>query len=132
MNGVETSVDFPGLTTTLTVSGSTNVALQLPAVSTELVITEETYAFTWQTYQIGSQDADKSSCGTYSLTAAAGQTSDLCVPGLSTVITLPTGAEQSVVSLYAASLQTTVTFPGITTTGVPSEERLPAVLLESA
>ena len=121
VNGVETSVDLPGLTTTLTASGSTNIALQLPAVSTELEITEETYAFTWQTYQIGSQETDKSSCGTYSLTAAADQTSDLCVPGISTVITLPTGAEQSVVSLYGVSLQTTATLPGTTTTFIPEQ-----------
>ena len=121
VNGVETSVELPGLTTILTASGSTNVALQLPAVSTELEITEETYAFTWQTYQIGGQETDKSSCGTYSLTAAAGQTSDLCVPGISTVITLPTGAEQSVVSLYGVSLQTTATLPGTTTTFIPEQ-----------
>ena len=121
VNGVETSVELPGLTTTLTASGSTNIALQLPAVSTELEITEETYAFTWQTYQIGSQETDKSSCGTYSLTAAADQTSDLCVPGISTVITLPTGAEQSVVSLYGVSLQTTATLPGTTTTFIPEQ-----------
>ena len=121
VNGVETSVELPGLTTILTASGSTNVALQLPEVTTEVVVTEETYAFTWQTYQIGSQETDKSSCDTYSLTAAAGETSDYCVPGLTTTIVLPTGATESTVSLYGASLQTTIALPGTTTTFIPEQ-----------
>ena len=118
VNGVETAVDLPGLTTTLTVSDSTNVIVQLPAVSTEVTVTEETYEFTWMTYQVGGEDADKSSCGPYSLSQTAGQTSDYCVPGLTTTIVLPTGATQSQVFLHATALETAFTLPGITTTFV--------------
>ena len=118
VNGIETAVDLPGLTTTLTVSDSTNVIVQLPAVSTEVIVTEESYEFTWQTYQVGGQDTDKSSCGPYSLSAAAASTSDYCVPGLTTTIVLPTGATQSQVFLHATALETAFTLPGITTTFV--------------
>ena len=122
VDGIETAVDLPGLTTTIEVTDSTNVILQLPAVSTEVTVAEETYEFTWQTYQIGGEETDKSSCGPYSLSDAAGQTSDYCVPGLTTTIVLPTGATQSTVFLHAASLQTAFTLPGITTTFATFEE----------
>ena len=118
VDGIETYVNLPGLTTTLTISDSTNVIVQLPAVSTEVIVTEETYEFTWQTYQVGTAETDKSSCGTYSLSNTAGQTSDYCVPGLTTTIVLPTGATQSQVFLHATALETAFTLPGITTTFV--------------
>ena len=118
VNGVETAVDLPGLTTTLTVSDSTNVIVQLPAVSTEVTVTEETYEFTWMTYQVGGDETDKSSCGTYTLSQTAASTSDYCVPGLTTTIVLPTGATQSQVFLHATALETAFTLPGITTTFV--------------
>ena len=118
VNGVETAVDLPGLTTTIEATDSTNVIVQLSEVTTEVVFTEETYAFTWQTYQVGSAETDKSSCGPYSLSNTAGQTSDLCVPGISTVITLPTNAAQGQVFLHATGLTTAFTLPGITTTFV--------------
>ena len=120
VNGIETAVDLPGLTTMLTVSDSTNVIVQLPAVSTEVTVTEETYEFTWQTYQITDENS-KGFCGTYSLSNAAGQTSDYCVPGLTTTIVLPTGATQSTVFLRAESLQTTFSLQGITTTLIPEQ-----------
>ena len=118
VDGIETYVNLPGLTTTLTISDSTNVIVQLPAVSTEVIVTEETYEFTWQTYQVGTAETDKSSCGTYSLSNTAGQTSAYCVPGLTTTIVLPTGATQSQVFLHATALETAFTLPGITTTFV--------------
>ena len=118
VDGIETAVDLPGLVTTIEVSDSTNVILQLPEVTTGVTIAEETYAFTWMTYQVGTDEADKSSCGTYSLSQAAGETSDYCVPALTTTIVLPTGAAQSTVYLHATGLQTAFTLPGITTTFV--------------
>ena len=117
VDGIETAVDLPGLTTTIEATDSTNVIVQLPEVTTEVVFTEETYTFTWQTYQI-SGDNSKSICGAYTLTAEAAQSDDLCVPGISTVITLPTGAAQSQVFLHATGLTTAFTLPGITTTFV--------------
>ena len=117
VDGIETAVDLPGLTTTIEATDSTNVIVQLPEVTTEVVFTEETYAFTWQTYQI-SDDNSKNICGTYTLTASAASSDDLCVPGISTVITLPTGATQSQVFLHATGLTTAFTLPGIATTFV--------------
>ena len=117
VDGIETAVDLPGITTTIEATDSTNVIVQLPEVTTEVVFTEETYTFTWQTYQI-SGDNSKSICGAYTLTAEAAQSDDLCVPGISTVITLPTGAAQSQVFLHATGLTTAFTLPGITTTFV--------------
>ena len=117
VNGVETAVDLPGLTTTIEATDSTNVIVQLSEVTTEVVFTEETYAFTWQTYQIAGGNS-KSICGTYTLTAEAAQSDDLCVPGISTVITLPTNAAQGQVFLHATGLTTAFTLPGITTTFV--------------
>ena len=115
VDGVETAVDLPGLTTTIEATDSTNVIVQLSEVTTEVVFTEETYAFTWQTYQI-SDDNSKSICGTYTLSTAAASSDDLCVPGISTVITLPTNAAQGQVFLHATGLTTAFTLPGITTT----------------
>ena len=112
VDGIETAVDLPGLVTTIEVSDSTNVIIQLPEVTTDVTISEETYVFTWQTYQVGSAETDKSSCGPYSLTAEAGQTSDYCVPGISTVITLPTSLNP--LFLHATALVTAFTLPGIT------------------
>ena len=113
VDGIETAVDLPGLTTTIEATDSTNVIVQLPEVTTEVAVAEETYAFTWMTYQIGSAETDKSSCGTYSLSNAAGQTSDLCGPGISNIVTLPTSVNP--LFLHATGLVTTLTLSGITT-----------------
>ena len=114
VDGIETAVDLPGFTTTIEVTDTTNVIVQLPEVTTEVTIAEETYAFTWMTYSMS--DDGKTSCGPYTLSAQAGQSNDLCVPGISTVITLPTGAAQSQLFLRAPGLTTEFTLPGITTT----------------
>ena len=115
VNGIETAIDLPGLTTTLTVTDSTNVIVQLPAVSTEVTVTEETFDFTWRTYSMV-QDDSSTKCGTYTLTDQAGQSDDFCVPGLTTTIVLPSGAVQSQLFLHAPGLTTEFTLPGITTT----------------
>ena len=77
-------------------------------------MTEETYKFTWQTYQITDENS-KGFCGTYTLTASAAQSDDYCVPGPTTTIALPTGATQTQVFLHATALETTFTLPGIIT-----------------
>ena len=115
VNGVETAIDLPGLTTTLTVTDSTNVIVQLPAVSTEMTITEETFDFTWKTYSMVSDDSS-TACGAYTLTDAAASSDDFCVPGLTTTIVLPSGAAQTQIFLHAPGLTTEFTLPGITTT----------------
>ena len=49
VDGVETYVNLPGLTTTIGVSEATNVIVDLPAVTTSLEPSAETYAFTADT-----------------------------------------------------------------------------------
>ena len=89
VNGIETAVDLPGLTTTLTVTDSTNVIVTLPEVTTELEFTAESYVFS---VTIDTIDADTSSlCGTFDL-GENGTGGDTCLPSISTVITLPTAA----------------------------------------
>ena len=122
VNGIETAIDLPGLTTTLTVSDSTNVIVQLPAVSTEVTVTEETFDFTWRTYSMVSDDSS-TKCGAYTLTAAAASSDDFCVPGLTTTIVLPSAAVQSQLFLHAPGLTTEFTLPGITTTFVMQPTR---------
>ena len=95
----------------LTVSDSTNVIVQLSAVSTKVTVTEETYKFTWQTYQIADENS-KGFCGTYTLANSAANSDDYCVPGLTTTIVLPTGATQTQVFLHATALETAFTLPG--------------------
>ena len=86
VNGVETAVDLPGLTTTLTVRDSTNVIVQLPEVTTELEFTAESYVFS---VTIDTIDSETSSlCGTFTL-SEEGSPGDTCLPSISTVITLP-------------------------------------------
>ena len=114
VNGVETAVDLPGLTTTIEASDYTNIIVNLPEVTTEVVIPMETTEFTFSTYEAGGDDTK--TCGPYTLAAAAGQTSDHCVPSFTTTIVLPTGATESTVFLRADGLTTSFLIPGITTT----------------
>ena len=128
VNGVETAVDLPGLTTTLTVTDSTNVIVQLPETSTELVFAQETYefAFTYDTISTGNtelgQTAASKYCGTYMLTGG-GSEGELCVPALTTIVTLPSAATTSALYLYAPGVTTEFTLPGVTTTFVPERIR---------
>ena len=119
VNGVETAINLPGLTTSIEVTDSTNIILDLPEVTTEVVFTEETFEFTFSTYEV--TDSPKTECGPYTLTAAAGAESDHCVPAFTTTITLPSAATQSTVFLHATGLQTAFTLPGITTTLLTGE-----------
>ena len=111
VNGVETAVDLPGLTTTITVTDSTNVIVQLPEVTTELEFTAESYVFS---VTVDTIDAATSSlCGTFDL-GENGNAGDTCLPSISTVITLPTAAGD--LYLHADGLTTSFLLPGITTT----------------
>ena len=114
VNGVETAIDLPGVTTVLEVSESTNVILDLPEATTEVTFAAESFEFTFSTLTVDS--GALSMCGTYALTGGNGGASDHCVPGFTTTITLPSAAAQSTVYLHATGLQTAFTLPGITTT----------------
>ena len=113
VNGIETAIDLPGLTTTLTVTDSTNVIVQLPEVTTELEFTAESYVFS---VTVDTIDAATSSlCGTFDL-GEDGNAGDTCLPGITTTITLPSAATASELYLNAPGLTTSFLLPGITTT----------------
>ena len=113
VNGVETAVALPGLTTTIEVSESTVVLIELPEVTTELAFTAESYVFSVTADTI---DAETSSmCGTFTL-SENGETGSTCLPGITTTITLPSAATASELYLYATGLTTSFALPGITTT----------------
>ena len=108
VDGVETAINLPGLTTTLTVSSASNVIVNLPEVTTILEFTAETYILTVDAYT-----AEANTCNGVSLDGAA--SGSACVLGLTTTITLPTAAP-SILYLHATGLTTAFTLPGITTT----------------
>ena len=119
INGVETAVDLPGLTTLIEVSESTSVAVTVPDITTTLVVPEETYVFSITADTIYVVN-DNTYCGlnqeaTQSLDAGAKDS--LCIPALSTVITLPTSSP--VLYLNAPGVTTALGIPAATTTFVP-------------
>ena len=118
INGVETAVDLPGLTTLIEVSESTNIIVDLPEVTTTLDFTAETYTFSMEAYTISSSSDGTSYCGTQS---TDGATDSACVMSLTTVVTLPTGADAMNLYLIATGITTEFTLPGITTTFVPEQ-----------
>ena len=128
VNGIETAVDLPGLTTTIVATDSTVVLVDLPETTTTLEITAETYSLTVMAYKISTgdtgsgQDAGSSYCGTQVL--AAGATDTPCVMSLTTTITLPSEAATSNLYLYAPGLTTSFVLPGITTTFPKREKNL--------
>ena len=119
VNGVETYVDLPGLTTVVEVSESTNIIVDLPEATTTLEFTEEVYTFSMDAYTISTgdaasgQDTGSSYCGTQSTDGASGSA---CVMSITTTVTLPTGAIDSILYLIAPGTTTGFTLPGITTT----------------
>ena len=123
VNGIETAVDLPGLTTTIVATDSTVVLVDLPETTTTVEITAETYSLTVMAYKISTgdtangQDAASSYCGTQPL--AAGDENTPCVMSLTTTITLPSEAATSNLYLYAPGLTTSFVLPGITTTFLP-------------
>ena len=121
INGVETALDLPGLTTLIEVSESTSLAVTVPDVTTTLVIPEETYELTITADTIHVVDGT-TYCGfnqDSSQSLAAGESNSLCIPALSTVITLPTSAP--VLYLNAPGVTTALGIPAATTTFVPEQ-----------
>ena len=117
VDGIETAVDLPALTTVIEVSESTNIIVDLPEVTTTLEFTAETYTFSMEAYTISSSGGT-SYCGTQSTDSAE---NSACVMGITTTVTLPTGATDSVLYLIAPGTTTGFTLPGITTTFVPEK-----------
>ena len=106
---------------TIEVSELTVILIQLPEVTTTLVFPEESYVFSVTTDTIGSGEST-SYCGTYSLTGGDGAANDPCLPGITTVINLPSAANALELYLYATGHTTSFLLPGITTTFVAEQK----------
>ena len=89
VNGIETAVGLPALTTTPAVTDSTNVIVTLPEVTTASEFTAESYIFSVTIDTI--DDTTSSLCGAFTL-GENGSSGDTCLPSISAVITLPTAA----------------------------------------
>ena len=119
VDSIETAVDLPGLTTLVEVSESTNIIVDLPEVTTTLEFTEEVYTFSMEAYVISTGDTNigqtqaSSYCGTQT---TDGATDSACVMSITTVVTLPTGADAMNLYLIATGITTEFTLPGFTTT----------------
>ena len=121
INGVETAVDLPGLTTLIEVSESTSVAVTVPDITTTLVVPEETYVFSITADTINDINGKKY-CAASSVeeqSLADGESSSLCIPALSTVITLP--SEAPALYLNAPGVTTALGIPAATTTFIPEQ-----------
>ena len=120
VNGVETAVDLPGLVTTIEVSDSTNVILTLDAITTTMDIPAETFTFSITADTISVSNYCGSVIDAAQSLTADGDTDSLCIPGLTTTITLPTA--MNALYLNAAGITTEITLPGITTTVIRDPE----------
>ena len=122
INGVETAIDLPGLTTTIEVSESTNIIVDLPATTATREIYPETFEFTVDAAQINESDGIKF-CGTDEAQIITEQwgpgVGAPCIPGTTFAVTLP--SQRRDFFLKADGLITTFTLPGITTTFVPEQ-----------
>ena len=122
IDGLETSVNMPGLTTTITVSSASNVIVQLPEVTTELEFTAESYVFSVTIDTIDGNDSvrfcgvDDAQILTDRRKAGIGGP---CIVGTTFAVTLP--SEAPALFLHADGLTTTFTLPGITTAFIPEQ-----------
>ena len=114
VDGIETAVDIPGFTTTLAVTGSSNVIVNIPATTAQMTIPSVEHVFSVITNTIGSDNGNKY-CGDQ--TVADGKTGQPCVMGTTFTVTLPSDA--SALYLHAPGLTTSFAISGITTTFIP-------------
>ena len=123
VDGIETAVDLPGLTTTIEVSESSNVIVNVPATTAQMTIPEATYVFSAVTDSVVKSGEGTYYCGTFTDQtvngAADGNTGSPCVVGTIFTVTLPTSANN--LYLHAPGLTTSFALQGITTTFVPEQ-----------
>ena len=120
VDGVETAVDIPGFTTTLAVTGSSNVIVHIPATTAQMTIPEATYVFSAITDVVSKGSDNTYYCGTNTdATFEDGANNSPCVVGTVFTVTLPSDA--SALYLHAPGLTTTFALEGITTTFVPEQ-----------
>ena len=119
VDGIETAVDIPGFTTTLTVTDSTNVIVNIPATTAQMAIPSVEHVFSVITASASKVD-DTYYCGTFTdQTLAAADANKPCVVGTIFTVTLPSDA--SALYLHGDGLTTSFALRGITTTFVPEQ-----------
>ena len=120
VDGIETAVDIPGFTTTLSVTGSSNVIVDVLATTTQMTIPEATYVFSAIT-DVVTQDGDKYYCGTFTDQRAYGEAANTkaCIVGTTFTVTLPYSAP----ALYSHGdgLTTSFALQGNTTTFIADQ-----------
>ena len=122
VDGVETCINLPGLTTLIEASSSTSITIQLPATKTTLEIGAETFGFTIRPDTIYGY-GNVRFCGTNNAQTLTNHWRAVlggpCIVGTTFMVTLPSSAGD--LYLHADGLTTEFTLPGITTTFVPEQ-----------
>ena len=121
VDGIETAVDIPGFTTTIVLTGSSDIIVDVPATTTQMTIPEATYVFSAITASVATFDNGNTYyCGTYTETTFdAGADNSPCVMGTIFTVTLP--SDVSALYLHGEGLTTSFALQGITTTFVPEQ-----------
>ena len=117
VNGVESAIVLPGLTTTIELTDSTNVIVDVPDTTTQMTIPEVTYVFSAITDAV-TEDNGTKYCGTFTdQTLDAGDTGSPCVMGALFTVTLP--SDVSALYLHDKGLTASFALQSITTSFVP-------------
>ena len=121
VDGIETAVDIPGFTTTIVLTGSSDIIVDVPATTTQMIIPEATYVFSAITDSVVTGEADTKYCGTFTDQTIdnAANTGSPCVMGALFTVTLP--SDVSALYLHGEGLTTSFALQGITTTFVPEQ-----------
>ena len=121
VDGIETAVDIPGFTTTLAVTGSSNVIVDVPATTVQMTISSVEYVFSAITDSVSKVGENTYYCGTFTdqTVKDANAENKPCVVGTIFTVTLPSDA--SALYLHAPGLTTSFALEGITTTFVPEQ-----------
>ena len=120
IDGTKTPVNFPALTTVITVTDPTNVIMGLIGTTTAMEYNPETFEFTISSDTIGGNDEARF-CGTDESQIITGQLGSVigspCVAGTTFVTTLP--SEPPTLFLSVDGPATILTLSNVTTTYVP-------------
>ena len=121
VDGIETAVDIPGFTTTIVLTGSIDIIVDVPATTTQMIIPEATYVFSAITDSVVTGDGDTKYCGTFTDQTIdnAANTGSPCVMGALFTVTLP--SDVSALYLHGEGLTTSFALQGVTTTFLPEQ-----------
>ena len=121
VDGIPTAVDIPGFTTTLVLTGSSDIIVDVPATTTQMTIPEATYVFSAITDIVATFDNGNTYyCGTNTETTYdAGADQSPCVMGALFTVTLPSSVPA--LYLHGDGLVTSFALQGITTTFIPEQ-----------